>query len=508
MRSGNDFSVVQDKAKRSQTPVGMARVILVGIAGALMAAVPARAVQIEETEIELTVDPNSESMTAQVRLHLTDNTGDQQLACTFLKPTRMDYCREAGSGRNVPYKFELVGLLQYGAYQCTMSLGRLGRECTLELSYAYSGADFYGYGLNPTTLDNFVLGQITSQSAHSSHLCYYPYTDGLTGQAQIAITVPQGWMGVSAGVLQEQKSVGNQTRFVYDIPYASGLLPYPFAAFPYVVQEAFYQDRVLLDIYSSAADVGYAQEKLAFVTMKLLPFLEGLMGNYALPNLRIVETFPKEGNIGLAARGLTMFSQKMWFAAAIDGSYDSWPALGLVDECTHQWNIYQVQFPNYLGEGISEYVDELFMERFVDSSRMATNMAVYRQAYTNIVNLLNRLKPFKDAGQSVEQAAQALGLPVEAVTPYWPYASWGEVAISDPRVFPDLYFIKGALALQALRTQMGEELFFQGFKKVFAVGTSEPVTLDYFRQCFESVYGVSLVDFFQRWYNEPGLPDN
>ena len=41
------------------------------------------------------------------------------------------------------------------------------------------------------------------------------------------------------------------------------------------------------------------------------------MGNYSLPNLRIVETFLKEGNIGLAARGLVMLSQKMWFAAPI-----------------------------------------------------------------------------------------------------------------------------------------------------------------------------------------------
>jgi hypothetical protein len=506
VRSVGDFSVVQNKAKRSQSAAALARVILVVVAGVLMAAVPARAIQIEQTEIDLTVDPNSESMTAQVRLHVTDNTASQQLVCLFLKPTRVDYCREASSGRNVPYKFEL--LQQYGVYQCTMSLGRLNRECTLELGYAYSGADFYGRGFNPTTLDNFSLGQITPQSAHSSHLCWYPYTDGLTGQARITITVPQGWMGVSAGVLQEQKPVGTQTRFVYEIPYASGLLPYPFAASAYVVQEALYQNRTLVGVYSSATDAGYAREKLEFLTTKLLPFLEGVMGNYPLPNLRVVETFLKEGNIGLAARGLTMFSQKMWFAAAIDGKYDSWPAIGLVDECAHQWNIYHVQFPNYLGEGISEYVDELFMERFVDSSRMAANMALYRKAYTNIVNLLNKLKPFKDTGQSLEQAAQALGLSVEAVTPYWPYASWGEVAISDPRVFPDLYFIKGALALQTLRTQMGDELFFQGFRKVFAVGTTQPVTLDYFRQCFESVYGASLEDFFQRWYNEPGLPDN
>jgi len=509
MRRLGHFSVVQNKAKRSQCGVAPARVLLVGMVTLLMAtAGPARAVQMEKTEIDLTVDPNGESMTAQVRLHVTENVGNQQLVCTFLKPTRMDYCREAASGRNVSYTFELTGSLQNGIYQFTMNLARLGRECTLELGYSYSSKDFYGYALNPTTLDNFSLGQITSQAIHSSHLFYYPYLDGSTGQARLAITVPRGWMGVSAGVLQEQPSVGNQTRFVYDIPYPSGLLPYPFAAFPYVAQEAVYQSRVRVGIYSSVPDANYAREKLEFVTTKLLPFLEGLMGNYPLPNLRIVETFLKEGNIGLATRGLVMLSQKMWFAAAIGESYDSVPALVLIDECGQQWNAYHVRFPNYLAEGLSQYTDELFFEKFVDPNRMATDLAKYRKAYAKIVDRIAQLKPLKDAGRTIEEAAQALGLSVEAVTPYWPYASLGELAISDPRVFPTLYFLKGALALHALRTQIGDEQFFAGFKKLFAVGSNAPVTLDYCRQCFESVHGASLADFFQRWYCEPGLSDN
>jgi hypothetical protein len=295
---------------------------------------------------------------------------------------------------------------------------------------------------------------------------------------------------------------------VYEIPYASGLLPYPLAAFPYVVQEAVYQNRVRVGIYSSVADANYAREKLEFLTTKVLPFLEDLMGNYSLPNLRIVETFLKEGNIGLAARGLVMLSQKMWFAASIGASYTSPPAIVLIDECGQQWNAYYVQFPNYLAEGLSQYTDELFFERFVNSNRMALAMPYYRKAYTDIVDLLNQLKPLQNAGQTVEQAAQTLGQSVAEITPYWPYAAAGEVAISDPRVFPTLYFVKGALALDALRTRMGDALFFQGFKQLFAVGTSEPVTLDYVRQYFESVYGASLADFFQRWYNEPGLPAN
>jgi aminopeptidase N len=509
MRSVGDFPGVKNEAKPSPFGFAPARVLLVGMVATLMAAAgPARAVQIDQTEIDLAIDPNSESMTAQVRLAVSENVGNQQLVCYFLKPTRMDYCRDATSGRNVPYKFELAAPLQYGVYQFTMNLSRLGRECTLELGYAYSGKDFYGYQLNPMTLDNFTCGQITSKAVHASHLLYYPYTDGLTGTARIAITAPQGWTGVSAGVLQEQESLGSQTRFVYDIPYPSGLLPYPLAAAPYVVHEAAYQDRVRVSVYSSAADANYAQERLDVLTTRLLPFLEDLMGNYPLPNLRVVETFLKEGNIALGARGLVMLSQKMWFAASIGESYDALPVVVLADECAHQWNVYHVKFPNWLGEGLSEYTDNLYYERFVDSHWMATVIPAYRQLYTTTVDLLNRLKPLKDGGQTVEQAAQALGMSVEAVAPYWPYASLGELAISDPRVFPTLYFLKGALALQALRTQLGDEQFFAGFKKLFAVGTSEPVTLDYCRQAFESVHGASLADFFQHWYNDPGLPDN
>lgn len=474
--------------------------LMLGFAG------PVGAVQIDQTEIELVIDPNGESMTAQVRLSVSQNVGNQQLVCYFLKPTRMDYLREVALGRNVPYQFEPLALPQHGVYRCTMTLGRLGRECVLELGYAYSSKDFYGYSLNPTTLDNLVLGQITPQSVYSSHLAYYPYTDGLTGRARIALTVPQGWTGVSAGVLQEWETLGNQSRFVYDIPYPSGLLYYPLAASSYVVQETLYQGRVLVGIYSSTRDVRVAREKLQFLTTKVLPFLEELMGDYPLANLRIVEVFPNQGNTGLAARGLVMLSETMWFSAAIGTSYDSLPAVVLVDECAHQWNAYHVQFPNYLAEGISEYTDNLFLERFVDPGRMAAAMASYRAAYTSIVDWINRLKPLKDAGQTVEQAAQGLGVGVEAVAPYWPYASYGEVAISDPRVFPTLYFLKGALALHALRTQIGDEHFFAGFKNLFAVGTSQPVTLDYCRQCFESAYGGSLADFFRLWYNEPGLP--
>lgn len=499
---------VENRDRQSRFGFELGSVLWVGMVAVLLGAAGlARAVQVDQTDIDVVIDPQAESMTAQVRLTVSDNAGDQQLVSVFLKPTRMDYCREAGSGRNVPYTFELVGSNQNPVYLCTMNLSSLGPECTLELGYAYGSKDFYGTGMNPTKLEDFSLGQITPQGVHSSHLFYYPCVDGSVGRGRIGITVPQGWMGVSAGVLQTQESVGDRTRFVYEIPYPSGMLPYPLAAAPYVVQEAVYQGRVRMGIYSAPADVSYAEEKLGFLTTKVLPFLEGLMGDYPLPNLRIVETFLKEGDVALATRGLVMQSQKEWFASLIGSSYTAAPVIALVDECAHQWNVYHVQFPNWLGEGLSDYTDNLFWERFLDSRWMAGIMPFYREAYLKDADLLNRLKPLADAGKTIEQAAQALGMTVDAVTPYWPYASAGEVAISDPHVFPTLYFYKGSMAMHALRLQIGDEQFFAGFKKLFAVGTTGPVTLDYCRACFEAAHGASLAEFFQRWYNEPGLPD-
>jgi len=481
------------------------RIVLVSVAAVLFFDIHAGAAEIKEMEIDLAIDPNGESMTGYVRLHV-NNTGDHQLSCLFLKPTHIEYLRDAATGRNVPYSFEQLSLPQYGVYTFTMSLSRFGQKLVLELEYTYSGEDFFGYSLNPSTLDNLVFGQITQQSIYSSHLYYYPYIEGQPGQARITITVPQRWMGVSAGMLQEQESVDGRSRFVYEVPYSSGRLPYPIAAFPYAMQEMVYQDRVDVSIHSSKSDIEFAQEKLEFVTTKVLPFLEELMGNYPFGSLRIIEVFPREGNTGLAAKGVVMLSENLWFSAPIGNVYDSIPALVLVDECAHQWNFYHVQFPNFLAEGISEYTDNLFFERFVGSQRLANNMAIYRMAYISIVNLLNRLKSLRDRGMSAEQAAEGLELSIEDIMPYWPYAMWEELPISDPRVFPTLYFLKGAVAIHALRREIGDEHFFQGFKKLFSVSSDQPVTLDDYSQCFESVHGASLDDFFRSWYYEPGLP--
>lgn len=473
----------------------------------LIACSLAGAAVIRETELDLDVDPNGGTMAVKARLHVAENAGEPNFVGYFLKPARMEYLRDANSGRDVPYAFEQVPPMECGVYTFTMNLAGLPQECTLELAYSHTKDSFYAYYLNPSTTDNLVYGQITRDSIYSSHLFYYPSPEVGTGTGRVSITVPQGWTGVTSGILKSQEPLDDgRRRFTYEIPFASGMLPYPLAVYPYVVEETTYRDRVPVSIYCSADDLAYAKEKMERQTTKILPFLEEILGDYPWPTLRIVEVFPREGNTGLATKGLVMLSKAVWFSAVIGDSYTSPPATSLVDEMAHQWNAYRVQLPNYLAEGVSQYTDDLSMERFAGRDTYVANMAAYRESYTGLVIMLDYLKSCHDKGQTVEQAAATLGLPASAFSPLWPYAPFGELPISDPRIFPPLYFIKGALALDALRTEIGDEQFFKGFKAVFAGPADQLLTLDYFRGCFETVHGASLEAFFHLWYEEPGLP--
>ena len=74
-------------------------------------------------------------------------------------------------------------------------------------------------------------------------------------------------------------------------------------------------------------------------------------------------------------------------------------------------------------------------------------------------------------------------------------------------MFNSLYFLKGAVALHALRVHLGDELFFKGFKEVFSKPTEGEQTLADFRQAFEKTSGKPLDDFFKEWYYKTGLPE-
>lgn len=67
---------------------------------------------------------------------------------------------------------------------------------------------------------------------------------------------------------------------------------------------------------------------------------------------------------------------------------------------------------------------------------------------------------------------------------------------------------KGALLLAALRADLGDEKFFALMKSWFDANTTTRATTASFRAAAEKSAGKPLGEFFNRWLNNPGLPDD
>ena len=130
----------------------------------------------------------------------------------------------------------------------------------------------------------------------------------------------------------------------------------------------------------------------------------------------------------------------------------------------------------------------------------------YKAAYNHIVKTIHEIKVLRDQGLDIEKAASKLGKSVGEIQPYWPYAKYDELPITDARIFNALYFLKGALAIHALRERLGDEIFFRGFKELFSQNTGGEGSLKEYQGVFEKTSGQSLDDFFKEWYLGIGLP--
>lgn len=74
------------------------------------------------------------------------------------------------------------------------------------------------------------------------------------------------------------------------------------------------------------------------------------------------------------------------------------------------------------------------------------------------------------------------------------------------RVWYQLASCKGALLLDALRREIGEDHFFALMQDFFDANTTKPVTTAAFRQAADRAAGHSLDSFFAKWLDGTGLP--
>jgi aminopeptidase N len=92
---------------------------------------------------------------------------------------------------------------------------------------------------------------------------------------------------------------------------------------------------------------------------------------------------------------------------------------------------------------------------------------------------------------------------IPADDPFW------EVVVADPGptgLFADAVYDRGAAALHALRTEIGDDAFFQGARlwlQRYDDGTATTADLE---AVYEEVSGQDLSEFFDVWVNTAGKP--
>ncbi|MFZ2958913.1 MAG: M1 family aminopeptidase [Candidatus Ozemobacteraceae bacterium] len=347
----------------------------------------------------------------------------------------------------------------------------------IDITVAYKNPNFYGTNTNPEDMKPFSIGQITRTNSFNSHMYPYPFIPFHSAKAAdifISTNLKDG-IAISSGKLLNIVENSEYKTFHYHTDQDSGELPYPFAIAAYQTLEVLASDgKTTLQLFFFPEDRVFAEQRLPAVQKMFSNYLE-LFGEYPFPKLAVVEIAPNEGTIGLAVQSVVFLSQKHYFGSKLnetDMGIANDTLFSLADEINHQWNFYKIHSPTYLAEGISRYSDSLTAECFGGSAALTDQMIQTTKNYLDLIENGN----VKDA------------------------------PITDPEVFPALYFLKGSMALHMLRGMFGFEEFKTAMRFYFRENEGKFCDLKELQIAFEKVTKTDLSWFFSQWFEKSGWP--
>ncbi|MBF0545949.1 MAG: hypothetical protein HQM08_16015 [Candidatus Riflebacteria bacterium] len=351
------------------------------------------------------------------------------------------------------------------------------RSDPLEIAISYKDPNFSGTDTNPEDMTPFSTGQISRTNSFSSHMYPYPFVPFHSARAAdifISTNLKDG-VAISSGKLLNVVERNGYKTFHYHTDDGSGELPYPFAIAAYNTLETLASDgKTKLQLFFFPEDRVFAEQRFSLVQKIFSNYVE-LFGKYPFPKLAIVETAPKEGTIGLAAQSVILLTQKKYFGMKLDENdlrITNDPLFSLADEINHQWNFYKIHSPTYLAEGISRYSDSLTAEHFGGAPALTNQMLQTTKSFLYLIGKMN----------------------IE------------DTPITDPNVFPALYFLKGAMALHMLRGMFGFEEFKTAMRLYFTENEGKACDRNDLRMVFERVVKADLSWFFHQWFEMKGWP--
>lgn len=276
---------------------------------------------------------------------------------------------------------------------------------------------------------------------------------------RISVTVENPYVAVANGTLTGRRQDGAFTTWTYETEH-------PQATYLATVQVGDYR-RVDLGRNTHAWLPQDADPSAFELQQEMLDFFESVYGPYPFSEYAVVVT-EDELEIPLEAQGVSIFGVN---------HLRGWERL-IAHELAHQW------FGNSVG--VSKWEDIWLNEGFASYSEWLwfEHKGTPAQATAN--------REYEELAQSRENLM---------------------VGAPGPRdMFDDRVYTRGAMALHALRTALGDDAFFPALRRYIAAGRHSVVEpQDFIREMHEAAREASLSpslvdDILNAWVYQPGLP--
>jgi aminopeptidase N len=260
------------------------------------------------------------------------------------------------------------------------------------------------------------------------------------------------------------------------------LLPFGFAVAEYVLVEGKSKLGLPLVVYGYPGEEKLIEQRLK-LAVESANLFEKMMGPLPFDVVRFAHVTPVKKEMGVSLPGLILISDGFFRdfenVDLSNGRPEGKGALSLLvvaDELSHQWNFYSVPLPNELAEGVSTFTNALLVEQRHG-----------QEAYRKMINYC--ANAYKASAASAQ-----------------------DTAIADPDIYKTLAyrgiaFCKVPVVLDMLRQELGDDLFFSGWRTAFQDFNRDEDGYKILEHAFTKVSGKDLTWFFDQWFFQSGCPE-
>lgn len=359
----------------------------------------------------------------------------------------------------------------------------LAEGAEVELEVELESADYYLGSDQELVREIGVMGQVRPRSSWSSHVYWYPVDNVNDAAIELCLDVPEGLVGITGGEFVEHTRSEGRSRWRYrEDRRAACMLPFGFAVADYEQTTAVSEAGLALSAWGFPGEEERCAQRTA-VLAEAAALFERCFGPLNWSDVRLVHVVPEEKEMGVSLPGMILVSDDFFGdLEAIDASSGNIldPSvtrfLITVDELAHQWNFYSTGFPNELAEGLSTFMNALYLEERYGEQAYLEAIAGCRDAWIDAAD---------------EQTEYAIASP----------------AVYTNTRYRSVVFCKTPVVLDGLRRQLGDELFFAGMRAAFAQTDRAVDGFERFESGFELATELDLSAFFEQWFFRAGFPE-